>query len=259
MNRFFNVLAILFLSAGLSFGQTMEKDTIIITCFNGDSIAMAGLDTTKFYKDNISPPVYDISISNELSCEQANSTLNISLFSNFNQFKIEVINPLQDTIIVDDLSLEVSQAGIYTVLVRDLINGCVGVKNIEVLNNCYSDQAEYTPLVVENATWVMVSNTDVYAEITNYFAYKIEGDSLVNETSYKKVYRYELVPLDFNNNKYSIQERRFSTLIREDISERKIYSYPSRDEFREILLEEYVLYDFSKQLNDTITYFDGGR
>ncbi len=126
------------------------------------------------------------------------------------------------------------------------------------LDNCFTDTASYTvdyaPLVVENATWFMASNTDVYAESIDFYAYKIQGDSVVNGVSYKKLFRYELALI--GGGTYELISQQFQLLMREDTPSRKVYGYPSPTSDGNTTAEEFLMIDFSKTVGQSITYFD---
>ena len=77
----------------------------------------------------------------------------------------------------------------------------------------------YQPMVVEGYSWNVVSAYwSIFPDITTYNTRKqqIEGDSIINGITYKKLWEH----LDANSDKYYLL-----ALIREDIDEQKIFAY----------------------------------
>lgn len=123
-----------------------------------------------------------------------------------------------------------------------------------------NSKAQYTPLVVDSAHWIVgICDSHVLPPTSYAWEYYILGDTIVNTVQYKKVYKRSwtsiLCTLDRPYNSYSL----FS-LIREDTLARKVYSTgggyacPSGPDT--------VLYDFNLQIGDTfkscLTDYMGG-
>jgi len=84
----------------------------------------------------------------------------------------------------------------------------------------YSSIAQdYMPLVQQGATWLLYYS-DEYPD-TDYAAYKIEEDTIVNGVSYNNLYFYELGSNIQSD--YIIQSKRLAGMLRDDISDRKVY------------------------------------
>lgn len=119
---------------------------------------------------------------------------------------------------------------------------------------------DYKPLAIDGATWVIGYAPQIW-ENTDFYAYKIEGDSTVNNVTYKKVYRYDL--LDNVMNPYEIVSKDFYALIREDIMDKKVYVHIGNQELFDlandlcwntwIFEEELLLIDFDKNIGDTMS------
>jgi len=83
----------------------------------------------------------------------------------------------------------------------------------------------YEPLVRENAHWVVVTldygNVMLYEDFREYHT---SGDTIISDTMFKKVYRYQLEPDYFPNPPYHrISDPILYGAIREDTVERKVY------------------------------------
>ncbi|MEM1119620.1 MAG: T9SS type A sorting domain-containing protein [Bacteroidota bacterium] len=108
---------------------------------------------------------------------------------------------------------------------------------------------EYSPLVLENATWILFHSYEDYT-ITDYTAYKIKGDTTINNTPYKKVYFYELEKIGAD--KYQIVKQQFAGYLREDRIARKVYGRIFVVQSEDCLTDstEQLLFDFSKKVGD---------
>lgn len=125
------------------------------------------------------------------------------------------------------------------------------------LDNCFTDTAsytiEYTPLVVENATWILFSGYNDFT-IIDYWAYKIEGDTTINNIDYKKLYYYEIEKT--GTAKFQIVNRRIGGYLREDLSARKVYgrnliTLQDVNGVNDCFVEgEGLMFDFNKKLGD---------
>jgi hypothetical protein len=102
------------------------------------------------------------------------------------------------------------------------------ILTISFLSNIHSQ--DYKPILVEGSAW----NEVFYFEQADPRGYIIGGDTVLNNISYKKVYQN----IDFSIGALSL-------LMREDITERKVYLLEDFDPAREVLL-----YDFSLEVGD---------
>ena len=96
----------------------------------------------------------------------------------------------------------------------------------------------YQAMVVEGYSWNVVSAYwPIFPDVTTYNTskQKIEGDSINNGITYKKLWEH----LDANSDKYYLL-----ALIREDIDEQKIFAYNKG--------AEVLLYDLKVEVGDTI-------
>lgn len=118
-----------------------------------------------------------------------------------------------------------------------------------IFDNCYIDTAsymvEYTPLVVENATWILVDSQDDFT-INEYTAYKIQGDTTINNTAYKKLFYYELEKTGAT--KFQILNQSTAGYLREDSNTRQVFIrfFENARGGCFMLNEDHVLLDFSK-------------
>ena len=76
---------------------------------------------------------------------------------------------------------------------------------------------DYVPMAVDSATWVLAS-TDENPIFNNVKVLRIEGDTVVNSSTYSKIYKYTV-----DDSKLISQSRLLIGLIRDDIDERKVY------------------------------------
>lgn len=92
------------------------------------------------------------------------------------------------------------------------------------IDSCYTDQSEYTveysPFVLENATWILVNSYDDFT-INEYFAYKIQGDSTIDNTVYKRLFYYELEKNGAD--KFQILSESIAGYLRENVTDQKVY------------------------------------
>lgn len=110
----------------------------------------------------------------------------------------------------------------------------------------------YTPLVVENATWILYNSEDDFT-INTYWAYKIQGDTIVDGINYKKLHYYELEKR--SSNSFNIISQKLEGILREDKTERKVYArlFPTSNFFGFGTCsdsEEQLILDFNKTINE---------
>lgn len=97
----------------------------------------------------------------------------------------------------------------------------------------------YTPILVEGYSWNVVCPWDYVGDnIERYTTHveKIEGDSIVNGVTYKKLWKY--YPND-------PEKRSLIGLLREDVEAQKVWAYGNG--------VEAVMYDFDVEAGDTIS------
>lgn len=119
----------------------------------------------------------------------------------------------------------------------------------------------YSPLAVENRFWILKKYdlAEVAPGALSGFMYAVDGDTVVNEQSYKKMYKYDLAgshpcetgPCFSFEIPYRITGQELYALLREDLENRIIYAIPfGNGEFCEPA--EHVLFDFSLQPGDSL-------
>ena len=107
-----------------------------------------------------------------------------------------------------------------------------------------SREQVYSPFPDSNAIWNEVMTNMQPFSIDNY-QYGISGDTIINSTSYKKIYL-------LNDTIFPLELGQYCAAIREDsnkiiyITDCQCCSEPISDE------EEVILYDFSKNVGDTV-------
>ena len=120
-----------------------------------------------------------------------------------------------------------------------------------IFNNCYRDTAsyrvEYTPLVVENATWILVDSYDDFT-INDYTAYKIQGDTIINDVAYKKLFYYELEKTGATQ--FQILNQSTVGYLREDSNTKQILFLPDARGGNIMSNEDLLLLDFNKTVGE---------
>lgn len=118
---------------------------------------------------------------------------------------------------------------------------------------------EYVPMAVENAHWFVAFNDhDLPLPCEILWEYFSDGDSLINDLVYKKIYK---VKLESDTSIYPCVPPFHRTgngelagLIRDDILSRKVYSVLYEQPIFTFcpVFEETELYDFSLELGDSV-------
>lgn len=111
----------------------------------------------------------------------------------------------------------------------------------------------YIPLVDTNSVWNITWNCykpPPYPCYSDYYKYRISGDTIYNDTLYQRLYRIDMSVYCSS----IIQDSIFIGGIREDVSSKKIYFIENTS------WGEYLLYDFKLEIGDTvpITYHNYG-
>lgn len=135
------------------------------------------------------------------------------------------------------------------------------------LSTCSISAQDYIPLVQEQATWIHYEwDGGGTFEDLNLFGYRIEGDTMIDGTDYKKVFRLEFfVDQIWPLPPYRKSGQALFGAIREDLDERKVYARifeASEIEWRcTDPGAEKLWYDFSLEVGDTlpscISYWPG--
>lgn len=134
-------------------------------------------------------------------------------------------------------------------------------------------------MVEESKNWIYY-DWQLRARPTTGFLITIQGDTVVGNTAYKKVYKYELLgelksmpinepPQFFADTPYMLIDKELVSLIREDTIARIVYNLPVRldtcippqsgvlNPCNDIIFcdtLEHILFDFSLQAGDTLNY-----
>ena len=107
----------------------------------------------------------------------------------------------------------------------------------------------YQPVVIENASWqvayFMNNSIDPYG-------YKIQGDTMINGATYKKVYYLDLFPDEYTG-PYYIEDKWLFGVIREDTTNKRVFAIVWQNYGNCTPGSEFLLYDFSSNVHDTIT------
>lgn len=119
-------------------------------------------------------------------------------------------------------------------------------------------QRPYQSMVVEGATWVYVGFFES-AYCSNgirpipdkfYTIEWFEGDTIINDKTYKKRHKGAVEPINANWDQYTITsiDEQGTTFWREDSINRKVYMYNSSLDI------EWIAYNFSPLIGDTVFY-----
>jgi hypothetical protein len=116
----------------------------------------------------------------------------------------------------------------------------------------------YYQLLKNDRHWIytqMISGEEPPVHIALAFALSVQGDTLLQGYSYKKIYQRTL-QLNANStdiqNPKQILNKYLYALMREDTVERKVYLIPFKDTVSMCQPTEHLLYDFSLQVGDTL-------
>lgn len=90
-----------------------------------------------------------------------------------------------------------------------------------VLINSFLMAQSYQPLVIENVTWIINFSDDDFT-IQDYYAYRIDGDTIYQDKAYKKLHYIELS--DEQEGPYQVEYQQLAGFIREDTSEQKVFA-----------------------------------
>lgn len=131
----------------------------------------------------------------------------------------------------------------------------------------------YTPFLIENATWIQFDAPDGFDNIS-YYAFKIQGDTVLNAETYKKLYRYELKKV--GETSFHLLSQTFFMALREDTLTRRVYQLQTINNGDQLppdyLESEFINFDYHigdvftnyflieagvKIVTDTITFIYG--
>jgi hypothetical protein len=115
----------------------------------------------------------------------------------------------------------------------------------------------YYRILKDGRNWIYtrMAEHDPPIYISHAYALSIQGDTLLQGNSYKKIYQRTL---KINSSSTSIQDPKeilttdLYALMREDTIDRKVYLLPILDTFSSCQSTEHLLYDFSLEEGDTL-------
>ncbi len=119
----------------------------------------------------------------------------------------------------------------------------------------YSYTQEYIPMAVNNARWIITEHElyDPFNQIVNMYEYLSDGDTLVNNLVYTKIYKRLLDPTIIQPPFVPIGDYTLHGFIRDDTENEKVYAILLYETNQECPInEEYLLYDFDVSVGDTM-------
>ena len=136
------------------------------------------------------------------------------------------------------------------------------MKKIKVIGLCFlfifsgKAQQAYLPLATEHKFWIHINYTKM-GEALSGFMYTIEGDSLIDNIVYKKLYKYGLAgshPCQFPpcfefDIPYKTISKTLTSLLREDTITKQIYNLPGNSYCSE---SEHLVFDFNVNVGDSL-------
>lgn len=134
--------------------------------------------------------------------------------------------------------------------------------SIILLQQVYAQ--EYNPTAVEGVHWVIqLDDNSTFEPVDGLWEYFASGDTIVNGLTYKKILKRDLV-ITQNGPPFEAEgDYQLFGLIRDDTINKKVYAIQIMDNYSDCPLnEEYLLFDFSLNIGDTINlcihpeYFD---
>ena len=127
----------------------------------------------------------------------------------------------------------------------------------------YGVQAQYHPMVIDNANWVVLAIPDCASAGK---IYSIQGDTIIADTQYYKVYQRTYYRPHCGNSPYFVEFEppynagapRIFALIREDTLEQTVWAKMCQDADRQYSTSpgnDTLLYDFRLGVGDTLRSF----
>jgi len=117
---------------------------------------------------------------------------------------------------------------------------------------------EYYPMEKEGAHWIEGIESEAgMGQLEFLWEHHINGDTLINGENYKKVYRRDLILTESQAPPFEGAEPYYLVaVIRDDAVNRKVYAIVFEEYINGDcpLNEEYVLYDFSLEINESIDF-----
>lgn len=118
---------------------------------------------------------------------------------------------------------------------------------------------DYFPITGENKHWVVIYyEIWGFGNVENIYDYYMNGDTVIENMEYKKVYQRELIITEDLQPPFTAATNyQLVGLVRDLEEERKVYAirYVENGWFSECPLdEEYLMYDFSAQIGDDVDF-----
>lgn len=115
---------------------------------------------------------------------------------------------------------------------------------------------DYEPMAQDHNRWIVNMTDDHSWWIEDLWEYYIDGDTMVNDINYYKVYRRDLVVTQDGPPYEAESDYELTALMRDDINAKKVYAIYLEDITYSPLCplnDEVLLYDFSLNVGDTAT------
>lgn len=128
-----------------------------------------------------------------------------------------------------------------------------------------TDEGVYHPMAIEYANWLFeIEDTD--APYTTYYGWRIEGDTMIHNTMYKKGFRIDaqlVVAPPYQHLEFSIDKDSPAFFMRDDMLEKKVYVLYDFEAMEYncasiVPDEEVLVYDFAPMVDEEI-YCEGGQ
>ncbi|MDZ7776906.1 MAG: hypothetical protein U5L09_15505 [Bacteroidales bacterium] len=112
---------------------------------------------------------------------------------------------------------------------------------------------DYEPMAQEQNRWIVNMTDDSSWWIEDLWEYYIDGDTIINEINYFKVYRRDLIVTQDGPPYEAESDYQLTALMRDDISAKKVYAiYLENISYSSCPVnEEVLLYDFGLSVGDT--------
>lgn len=115
-------------------------------------------------------------------------------------------------------------------------------------------QHTYVPMAIESARWLILWDDFDTPQPDEYYGYKIEGDTLINNIQYKKIYSRGFAAVNGNfAPPYIITGESIYGAIRDDIPNKKVYGIQFWANYPYNICpvnEEFLMYDFNMDIGD---------
>lgn len=112
---------------------------------------------------------------------------------------------------------------------------------------------EYNPTAVEGAHWIIrFDDMDTFQPVDDLWEYYASGDTTIDGLTYKKIYKRDLVVTQDGPPFEAEAPYLLFGLMRDDTVAKKVYAIQFDSVNQCLENEEYLLFDFSGNVNDTL-------